>query len=504
MDTKEQLLQVMLGEALSSIETNVTGKVDEVETQLNAKLEGIRAMALDGMRDIEAIIDKKPFSVNLGTLEKPKTKLVHSSFKLITKILAAAKRKEKHIMMVGEAGSGKTQLAANIAEALKLQFYPMSVGLQTTKSDLLGFINAQGNYVTTPVRNAYENGGLLLLDEFDAAHAGVVTILNSLLANGHCSFPDKIVERHPNFVCVCACNTYGRGANINYVGRNRLDAATLDRFIVVDVGYDNKLEKKLTGNDKWNAVIKQVRKNINKQGIKMIVSPRASMDGADLLEAGFKPKEVFDMVIAKGCDDDTKKKLMEDVDLSDLEIEIPEPKEEPKKEEPKQDYQYDVSCEFNYKDNIVQFNVYNPELEKYLLEEEKTFQVWLYKDRNSSNEALSIQFHKNFTGQCARLDKTGNVTRVFVKPGSVELTNDNETLSEGFKDLDGNELEAVLETISKTKDIYICGAEGADKFKDIKIQFRVVKENGIKRYFDIDLNKIRTNFETGEQMELEF
>lgn len=497
MDTKEQLLQVMLGEALSSIETNVTGKVEEVETQLNAKLEGIRAMALDGMRDIEAIIDKKPFSVNLGTLEKPKTKLVHSSFKLITKILAAAKRKEKHIMMVGEAGSGKTQLAANIAEALKLQFYPMSVGLQTTKSDLLGFINAQGNYVTTPVRNAYENGGLLLLDEFDAAHAGVVTILNSLLANGHCSFPDKIVERHPNFVCICACNTYGRGANINYVGRNRLDAATLDRFIVVDVGYDNKLEKKLTGNDKWNAVIKQVRKNINKQGIKMIVSPRASMDGADLLEAGFKPKEVFDMVIAKGCDEDTKKKLMEDVDLSDLEIEIPEPEEEPKKEEPKTSC--DLSIEFNYKDKLVSTNIFDKALERLVLEDGKTMQIWFDKEKGVAKDALSIQLNKDFTGQCARLEVGSGVVRVFSKVTSNEL-DDSEVNNEYFRDLNSSELVDALEKATQeTKAI-----TSDYGFNDLKIEFRVVKENGTKQFFEFDLRKMRSKFETAEQLELEF
>ena len=165
----------------------------------------------------------------------------------------------------------------------------------------MGFINAAGVYVSSPIRKAYENGGVLLLDEFDAAHAGVVTILNSLLANGEVSFPDKTVQKNEKFVCICACNTYGKGANIDYIGRNRLDGATLDRFIVLDVDYDKDLEKLLTRNDKWHKVVSEIRDNIQKQGIKMIVSPRASMDGADLLDAGFEPERVLDMVIFKGC-----------------------------------------------------------------------------------------------------------------------------------------------------------------------------------------------------------
>ena len=169
--------------------------------------------------------------------------------------------------------------------------------------------------MTSPVREAYENGGLLLLDEFDCAHAGVVTILNSLLANGHCSFPDGIVNKNPNFICICACNTYGRGANVDYVGRNRLDGATLDRFIVIDVDYDAKLEKKLCDNDAWFDIIKKIRANAEKQGIKTIISPRASMDGADLLDGGFTIKEVLNMTIFKGQDKDIQTKLLKDIDL---------------------------------------------------------------------------------------------------------------------------------------------------------------------------------------------
>lgn len=315
-ETQNKIAELIIAESMKELNDNINNSLDEFKTGIEARIDGMKTAAYADIRKLESYITtEKPLVVNLGTVEVPKKKLVHKSFQKIIKILSSTKRKEKNIMLVGGAGGGKTHLVGSIAEALKLQFYPMSVGLQTTKSDLLGFINANGIYMPSPIRLAYENGGVLLLDEFDAAHAGVITILNSLLANGHCSFPDKIVEKHKDFVCLCACNTYGKGGTMDYVGRNRLDAATLDRFIIVDVDYDENLEKTLTNHDDWTKIINKIRENIAKFGVKMIVSPRASMDGADLLDGGFSFEEVLEMCVFKGCDDDTKEKCMKGVSL---------------------------------------------------------------------------------------------------------------------------------------------------------------------------------------------
>lgn len=314
-DNKSALLEALLGDIVDDIKKGADTKLADLEKTITEKVDSMRTRMDEALSALDGLLTNKPLVVNLGTVQEPKNQIVHSSFSKIIKVLGAAKRKEKNIMLVGGAGGGKTHLVKQIAESLNLKFYPMSVGLQTTKSDLLGFINANGVYMPSVIRHAYENGGVLLLDEFDAAHAGVVTILNSLLANGHASFPDKVVEKHKDFVCICACNTYGRGANVDYVGRNRLDGATLDRFIVINVDYDENLESSLTDNEQWFGMVKKIRQNIQEQGIKMIVSPRASMDGADLLDAGFGISEVVDMVILKGVDEDTKRKVLRYVDF---------------------------------------------------------------------------------------------------------------------------------------------------------------------------------------------
>lgn len=328
--SKDALLNLLFADIVSNIEDGAKKKIDELQSRIDGKI-----------KKLDDVLSGMPITVNLGSVEKPKNEVTHKRFHDILNILQSAKRKEKNIMLVGGAGGGKTHLCKQVADALKLPFYPFSVGLQTTKSDLMGFINATGVYVSSPIRRAFEDGGVLLLDEFDAAHAGVVTILNSLLANQEASFPDKTVQRNEKFICICACNTYGRGANIDYVGRNRLDGATLDRFIVLDVDYDKDLEKTLTRNNTWVSLVDKMRNNIQKQGIKMIISPRASMDGADLLDAGFSPERVVEMVIYKGCDEDIKKKIMQGVDLTKLEKKkeekksLPKPEQEPKKEETK-------------------------------------------------------------------------------------------------------------------------------------------------------------------------
>ena len=317
----------VMEEATAKIKESISKKLNELESDLENKIIKISNKADKRIEQLESKVQNIPSSINLGSIEKPKEMLVHMAFDTIIKVLQSSKRINKNIMLVGPAGSSKTTTCAQVAEVLNLQFYPMSVGLQTTKSDLMGFLNVKGEYVTTPVREAFEKGGVLLLDEFDASHAGVVTILNSLLANEICSFPDKTVEKHKDFICIVACNTYGKGGSIDYIGRNRLDGATLDRFVTILVDYDTNLESQLVKNPIWLKAINKMRDNIVKNGLKMIVSPRASMQGADLLDAGFKIEEVLEMVIYKGISNDVKTKLIQGIDFGEFNKTTTKPEE---------------------------------------------------------------------------------------------------------------------------------------------------------------------------------
>jgi hypothetical protein len=161
-------------------------------------------------------------------------------------------------------------------------------------------MDAMQNYVRTVFRNAYENGGLFLLDEIDAGNSNVLIQLNAALANNYMSFPDGMIRRHDNFRIVASANTFGLGASRQYVGRNQLDAATLDRFVVLSWDIDDNLEQSLAGGKygpAWLDVVRYVRSFVDDQGLRVVVSPRATQRGSLLLSHGMDFNDVLHMAL---------------------------------------------------------------------------------------------------------------------------------------------------------------------------------------------------------------
>ncbi len=207
-----------------------------------------------------------------------------------------------NVWLVGPAGSGKTTAAKNVSKALGLPFY--FNGAIDNEYKLLGFTDAQGRIVSRPFREAWTKGGVYLFDEVDASLPGAVLAFNAALANGSCDFPDGNVERHPDCVIIACANTFGSGATSEYVGRMKMDAAFVDRFVQLQWDYDETLERALCGNDGWVRKVQKVRKAVRDLGIRHVVSPRASMFGASLLANGFPEADVVDMTIRKGLSDE--------------------------------------------------------------------------------------------------------------------------------------------------------------------------------------------------------
>jgi len=241
--------------------------------------------------------------------QKSEIKGQHKEFETLLQIVATG----IPAMLVGSAGTGKTTAASKVAKVLKVPFYPQSVGAQTTKSDLLGYPNANGDYVTTIFRKAYENGGLFLMDEIDAGNSNTITILNAALANGECSFPDGVIKRHKDFYCIAAANTFGNGANRQYVGRNQLDAATLDRFVFLNWDIDENIESQICPNPEWLKIVRSYRKAAENLNMRIIISPRASIYGSNLISAGIKIDKVIQMTIYKGLPQSDIDKLNKEI-----------------------------------------------------------------------------------------------------------------------------------------------------------------------------------------------
>ena len=227
----------------------------------------------------------------------------HAALPVILQVVAAGVTP----MLVGPAGSGKTMLAHQIATALGRPFH-MAARVESA-FELTGYRDAGGVYHRSAFREAYEHGGVFLFDEIDASDPNAMTAFNAALANGHTPFPDGLIARHPDFAAIAAANTFGRGADREYVGRNQLDAATLDRFATFEVDYDEALERALAGNDDWTRRVQSIRAAIRKEKVRHIVSPRASITGAKLLAAGMDRKAVEEAVVWKGLDESNRARV---------------------------------------------------------------------------------------------------------------------------------------------------------------------------------------------------
>lgn len=211
------------------------------------------------------------------------------------KVLKLAHRR-MNILLVGPAGCGKTTLASQVAEAMKLRFGHVSLSQGITEGKLIGRETATG-YVEAKAIEFYKDGGLWLWDELDAGD-------NNVLINWNAAWSNHVVvngrgesfERHKDNVQMAAANTFGLGADRVYVGRNQLDAATLDRWYVVEMGYDEDLETELAGDSsdgkelvKW---VHSTRKKAAEKQLRVVVSTRWITKGVAALQAGLDLTEV--------------------------------------------------------------------------------------------------------------------------------------------------------------------------------------------------------------------
>ena len=268
---------------------------------------------------LAAVSDTKPKAIHVAANAKPVVlnEHTHPLFEKVLRLVAAG----MNVLLVGPAGCGKTTLAEQIAKALKRKYGALHCTAGASESQLIGWLlpigsDGQFEYVPSEFVNLYTTGGsLFLLDEIDAADPNMLLVINSALANGSLHIPQRYDSPHAprgkDVSIIAAANTFGTGADLMYAGRNQLDAATLDRFYVVTMGYDVALEAKITGRtinapESWKPTADPVesdltalsqwldglRASVQVHRLRRVVSTRTYQKAMIARRAGLSTKEI--------------------------------------------------------------------------------------------------------------------------------------------------------------------------------------------------------------------
>lgn len=253
------------------------------------------------LRTVQVIVE--------GTKRHEVSGLFHQDFEKVLKLVEC----DIPTMLVGPAGSGKNVCIKQVAEALGMEMY--YTNNVSNEFKVTGFVDASGIYHETEFYKAFKNGGVFFLDEIDSSDPSALIILNSAIANGYVTFPHEKVERHPDFRCVAAANTWGNGRDYQYVGRNALDAASLDRFVIIRFDYDKNLEKALFPDDKILEFVWAARESAFRNSIRHIFSSRTIKYSYEMKNAGFDITTIIKSVIVKGMNADDINTLIENMDI---------------------------------------------------------------------------------------------------------------------------------------------------------------------------------------------
>lgn len=209
-----------------------------------------------------------------------------------------------NVWLPGPAGSGKTTAAENVARALGMGYGYTGALMDETK--VFGYMDANGNYIATEFFKRYTQGGVFLWDEADGSDPMISVMINAAIDGTRAAFPHGMFNRHPDFIFIAAANTFGYGADAKYVGRNRLDAATLNRFIKLEWNYDNALERHIIGDTLAYDRMMHYRGRVNTCGYDMVISTRNGIHHATLRGMGdmFTAKEAEVIAYRDGMTDD--------------------------------------------------------------------------------------------------------------------------------------------------------------------------------------------------------
>lgn len=269
---------------------------------------------------VEAIVERKLKSIKPTKVEvvsataTKRVEMAHKNFADAVALVGMG----KNIALIGEAGSGKSFGAIQMAQALDLDYAVESCHGKMQSFDLVGAISpTTGDYISTKLRDAYENGKVLILDEFDRSNTETTIALNGILAGDCYGFPDGMVERHAEFRVIACQNTFGTGASKTYASAKAQDGSTLTRFTRIEWNIDSKLETAICGDNEVTKAVQTIRENAKSNGYdQILITPRQCIDANQMVDSlGWTLKKAVQFTCLNGLPKDVQKRLVSGLSL---------------------------------------------------------------------------------------------------------------------------------------------------------------------------------------------
>jgi len=139
----------------------------------------------------------------------------------------------------GETGTGKTELLQYVADKLNEPVYIIQMHSTLMPETVEGsreLVNVDGQVITQdklgPLAKAYQQGGLIILDEVDKANDSMQAALHPVVEGKPWPIEQFsiTIEKHAHCRLAGTANTTGEGGSLRYTTSRRMDNAFRSRF----------------------------------------------------------------------------------------------------------------------------------------------------------------------------------------------------------------------------------------------------------------------------------
>ena len=318
------LLEIPTEESVTQTESAQTTQTMQGQDPMQMLTTALAMMSQGGASvdesQVEAIVERKLKSIKPTKVEvvsdtaTKRVEMAHKNFADAVALVGMG----KNIALIGEAGSGKSFGAIQMAQALDLDYAVESCHGKMQSFDLVGAISpTTGDYISTKLRDAYENGKVLILDEFDRSNTETTIALNGILAGDCYGFPDGMVTRHKDFRVIACQNTFGTGASKTYASAKAQDGSTLTRFTRIEWNIDSKLETAICGDNEVTRAVQTIRENAKSNGYdQILITPRQCIDANQMVDSlGWTLKKAVQFTCLNGLPKDVQKRLVSGLSL---------------------------------------------------------------------------------------------------------------------------------------------------------------------------------------------